>query len=83
MELILNTKLVMIFKTQIEYQVLITCEDGTVIEHAPFPLDQRGLVAALDVAMNVLAGKFWLKKIGRVTDAPELPQKVLIDRSKK
>lgn len=34
-------------------------QDGNWLEHTPFPPDLKGVINALDLAMNVMSGKFW------------------------
>lgn len=63
MKKVLDTDLIRIFDAEDSYQVYITAQSGAVIEHEPFPRDQRGLVAALMLATDVLAGKVWLKNV--------------------
>jgi len=42
-----------------EHQVLIRMKNGEWLEHEPFPGDLKGCVNALDLAMNVISGKFY------------------------
>jgi len=63
MKLILNTPLVKIEDTGTEYRVLIALSDGGAIEHNPFGRNQEGLVAALLLAADVNAGKFYPKRV--------------------
>jgi hypothetical protein len=41
----------------------ITCNDGSIVEHQPFPPDQQGLVSAISLSAEILAGKFWIKSV--------------------
>lgn len=59
-KIILNHDMVQILHEGSHYRVLITMSKGGQVEHEPFPGDQRGLVAAVSLATDVLAGKVWL-----------------------
>lgn len=63
MKKILDTDIVKINDTGSEYQVLIRMSQGGVIEHEPFSHDVRGLVAALQLATEICAGKFFPKRV--------------------
>lgn len=73
---ILDTPLVRIFQSS-EYRVFITMKSGTVVEHEPFPNNLMGLVAALTLATEVCAGKFFLKEVVGDTDAPKIERQLL------
>lgn len=60
-KLILDTELCKIYFTGKEYEVFILSERAGWIEHHPFEGDLKGLINALDLSMNVLSGKFWLR----------------------
>ena len=85
MSTILNHQLCQILKSGDKYRLLITMHSGEVVEHQPFPGDQRGLVAAMDVATSILAGKFWLShSLTKKVERPALPEPVELKiRSKK
>lgn len=73
--IILNTPFVKIIKTSLHLEVTITCRDGSIIEHEPFPDNAEGLVNALSIATEICAGKFYLK---RVVQTPDLsPSKAI------
>ena len=63
MKLILDTPLVQIHQTKIGYQMRITSMNGTIIEHAPFPPNLEGMVAAISLAAEIRAGKFCLSHV--------------------
>lgn len=63
MKKILDTDIVKINDNGSEYQVLIRMSQGGVIEHEPFSHDVRGLVAALQLATEICAGKFFPKRV--------------------
>lgn len=46
-----------------QYKVFLPLQTGGVVEHEPFPRNPQGLVAALLLAADVCAGKFYLKRI--------------------
>ena len=59
--LIVNTPAVIVFKSTNGYEMHITCKDGTIVEHEPFKNDLEGMVAAISLAAEICAGKFYLK----------------------
>ena len=63
MKKVLDTELVKINDTGDEYQVLIAMSQGGVIEHEPFPHNLQGLVAALQLATEICAGKFFPRRV--------------------
>lgn len=79
-KLILNHPLCQIYQEESAYRVLITMSKGGVVEHEPFPGDQRGLVAAMSLAVDVLAGKIWLSHVDRQSEAPQKPATVLLEK---
>lgn len=62
-KVVLDTKLIQVLDTGSEYQVLIALSRGGVIEHEPFERSQQGLVAALLLAADVNAGKFFPRRV--------------------
>lgn len=60
---ILNTPLVQIFEENDEYKVLIKMSGGGILEHEPFPKNLQGLIGALQMATECLAGKFYPKRV--------------------
>ena len=77
-----NTPFVQVYYTNTGYEVHIKCKDGSVVEHEPFKGDLEGLVAALHLAQEVNAGKFYVTKI--LHNAEVIPmQKNLLGSSKK
>lgn len=60
---ILRTDLVHIYQTPTGYEVMIRLEKGGWIRHQPFPPDLRGRVGAMQLATDVLAGKFWPQSV--------------------
>jgi hypothetical protein len=75
---ILNHPLVQILNEGAKYRVLISMSKGGQVEHEPFPGDQRGLVAAMSLATEVLAGKVWLSHSVAGPKRFELPEQVQI-----
>jgi hypothetical protein len=59
MRKVLDTSLIKINKIDDKLQVLISCANGQVLEHASFNDDLRGLIGALTLAIDVTAGKFY------------------------
>lgn len=70
--LIINTPMVRVVDSGQSYQMLITCKDGTVIEHEPFPKTLEGLVAAMSLSAEICAGKFYLSKVHSNIDESKL-----------
>lgn len=68
MNLIVNTDLVRVIDTGKEYQMLITCKNGTVVEHEPFKRNLEGLVAAISLSAEICAGKFFLSGVAQIND---------------
>ena len=87
MNQILKHKLVEIIQDEVGYRLFIATQEGGWVEHNPFPNDLRGLVGAMMIATDVLAGKFWLKSAlmpGRTPVEPDkyrLTQFGLIEKS--
>lgn len=60
---IVNTPLVQVFASKNGYEMHITCKDGSVIAHQPFPPTLEGMVAAISLSAEICAGKFYLNSI--------------------
>jgi hypothetical protein len=60
---VLDTEQVKINEMVSEYQVLIKIRTGGVLEHEPFPKDLQGLVSAMQLATECLAGKFFPRSV--------------------
>jgi hypothetical protein len=60
---ILDTDIVRIVLTDEGYNVFIKMQNGSWLEHAPFEGDLKGLVNALDLAVNCCAGKFYPRRL--------------------
>lgn len=69
MKKILDHKLVKIIDAEKEFRVLIQMSEGGWLEHNPFPHDLRGMVAALQLATDVVAGKFYPMRAARIEQA--------------
>lgn len=63
MKRILDTEICKINFTGQGYQTLVLTESGLWVELKELPPDLKGLIEALDVSMNVLSGKFWIKGV--------------------
>lgn len=57
--LILNTPLVKIIQTKQGYEMEIMAKDGTIIQMQPYKNDLEGLVNAVSLSAEILAGKFY------------------------
>lgn len=71
---ILDTDICQIFQDGAQYRVLIQMSNGGWIEHQPFPGDLKGLIAALDLSLNVLSGKFWVQGVFTPAQPKEAPK---------
>jgi hypothetical protein len=80
MKTILNHELIKILEDKGQYRVLISMTNGGQVEHQPFPGDQRGLVAAVSLAVDVLAGKIWLSHVAETDSKVSIPERVLLER---
>jgi hypothetical protein len=68
-EVIVNHKLVRVeLDPAIGYRVFITMQQGGVVETNPYPSNNLGLVSAMNIATEVMAGKIWLSHL--VATAP-------------
>lgn len=82
-KLILDTELVQIYHTGAEYKMYIAMNQGGIVEHEPFSGDLQGLVASMQVATEILAGKFFLRAVVKEKgSAPTIETKVLNSRPK-
>ncbi len=79
-KIILNTELVQIHDNGSEYQIFINMSRGGQIEHEPMPRDLRGLVAALQLATEVCAGKFFPRQVVR-TDKGQDTTPLLVSKN--
>lgn len=59
--------------SQIEHQVLIKTESGAWLEHHPFTGDLKGLINAMDLAINVMSGKFWIRAVHTTSTQLSIP----------
>lgn len=60
---ILDTPIVKIVQNGSEYQVIIAMSKGGFVEHEPFPSNLEGLVSAMQLATECLAGKFYPRRV--------------------
>jgi hypothetical protein len=82
-EVIVNHKLVtVILDPHAGYRVFITMQRGGQVEHNPFPGNQMGLVGAMQLATEVMAGKIWLSHISSDAPAWTAPPSVMLTASK-
>jgi hypothetical protein len=87
MKVILNHPMVRIVENEKDhtYELSIHMRDGGWVKQAPYPADQRGVIGALTLALDVLAGKVLLMGVDRTAKALpyETPDMVLLDTPKK
>lgn len=87
---IVDHKLVIVLEDpKLGYRVLISMEKGGQVETNPFPGNQMGLVGAMQLATEVMAGKIWLSHVA--TEAPgwtaptsqmiEAPKSTIVNRT--
>ena len=64
-KLVVNHELVQVIQdfNTLEYRVFIVMEKGGVIEHKSFPGNPMGVVGAMNLATECMAGKVWLQKV--------------------
>lgn len=74
-KIVVDTEIIKVFLTEEGYIAHIRAQDGSVLEHQPFPGNVQGLVNALDLATQVCAGKFFLRGLAG-TQAPRLAAKI-------
>lgn len=60
---IVNTPLVKVIQEESCFRMVITCKDGSVVEHEPFQPNLEGMVAAISLSAEICAGKFYLSKV--------------------
>lgn len=77
-KVILNHDMIKIVFTGAEYRAFLTIQEGGEVEHQPFPGNQMGLVAAMTMAVDVLAGKFWLKSYNTKAPGWTAPTSVML-----
>jgi len=63
-KLIVNHDLVQVIQAENGmYRTFIVMEKGGVIEHARFPGNPQGLIGAMNLATECIAGKVWLQSV--------------------
>lgn len=75
---IVSTPLVIVKKSKEGWSMQITCKDGSFVEHEPFPPSLEGMVAAMSLAAEICAGKFFLK--GVISTPPEKSNLIQIEQ---
>jgi hypothetical protein len=78
MKYILQTDLVRIIDDKTQYAVHIRLSKGGWIEHEPFERKQSGLVAALLLAADVNAGKFFPRRVINEKSEPLMIEKEVL-----
>jgi hypothetical protein len=76
MKLIVNHEIVKVMFEAGQHRVLIKLSEGGFIEHNPFPGDLRGLVAAMDLARDCIAGKFFPARIVQTKEKKFIDQAI-------
>jgi hypothetical protein len=74
-------EMVKVFSTKQAHTVYIKMQEGGWVKHHPFPPDLRGLVGAMGIATDVMAGKFWPEAVVASLDEGEprrAPEPLLI-----
>lgn len=88
MKPILQHSMVKIIERDNTYVLLIRTMDNQWVRQNPYPADQRGIIGALTLAVDVLAGKVLLAGIEAPTkataneDRVKLPKSILITDGK-
>jgi hypothetical protein len=65
---IVDTPLVTVVFEARGVAVYLVTKDGSVVEHEPFPGSVEGIVNAIHLAAEVMAGKFYLAKVVSVPE---------------
>lgn len=60
---VLDTNLARIEASEKQYELYIRMERGGWVQTHPYSKDARGLIGALTLAIDVLAGKIWLDSV--------------------
>ena len=66
-KLVVDADLVKVFFTGAEHRVFIKMSKGDMIEHEPFPPNLEGLIASMQLATEVCAGKFFPRCVVETT----------------
>lgn len=81
--MIVNHKLVQVIQDPAAgYRVFISMEKGGQVETRPFPGDQMGLVGAMQLATEVMAGKIWLSHVAKEAPGWTAPASVMLEAPK-
>lgn len=83
MKIIMNHSMVRVIERDNTYVLSIRMRDGQWAVQQPYPADQRGIIGALTLAVDVLAGKVLLMGIEATPKAHaeenvKLPKQILI-----
>jgi hypothetical protein len=82
-EVIVNHKLVRVeFDPVVGYRVFISMQKGGVVETNPFPGTNLGLVGAMNIATEVMAGKIWLLQLHSAAPGWTAPTTHMLEASK-
>lgn len=71
-KIVLNHPMVRVAESNGEYHLSIRLRSGAWVNQMPYPADQRGIIGALTLAIDVLAGKILLT--GIESPAKDVPQ---------
>ena len=72
---IVNHDLVRVYNSPRGTEVHIKLQEGGWVEHYPFTPDLAGIVAAMALATDVIAGKIYLKSIIKTGENKEIENK--------
>ena len=70
MPTLVNGEWIKVYDTGRSYLPVIKLADGTLVEHEPFPRDDKGRVCALDLSLLFESGKVFLTSVKSLPDAP-------------
>lgn len=73
-KVILDTAICKIFQKSTGYHTYIKAQDGSWVEMAAYPGELKGLVNALDLAVNACSGKFYPAKGTAHLDLQQIEQ---------
>jgi hypothetical protein len=80
---IVNHELVqVVLDPAVGYRVYISMQKGGLVETNPYPGNQMGLVAAMQLATEVMSGKIWLSHVAKEAPGWTAPTSVQIEAPK-
>jgi hypothetical protein len=80
-KLVVNHELVQVIQdyNTLQYRVFIVMEKGGVIEHKSFPGNAMGVVGAMNLATECMAGKIWLQNVHSAAPGWTAPTELMLE----